>query len=98
MFRSQPSTVGLGYWVIERARRQGLASRAVRLLATWALTEASLARVEALVELDNPASQRVVEGAGFWREGLLRSYLVFGAHRADALIYSLIPGDLKSRD
>ena len=94
MFRRQPGTVEIGYWLIERARGRRLASRAVALLVRWALTDAGLARVEALVEPDNIASQRVLENVGFRREGRLRSYLVFNARRADALIYLLLPSDL----
>jgi ribosomal-protein-alanine N-acetyltransferase len=51
-------------------------------------------RHPALVVPDNIASQRVLEKAGFRREGHLRSYLVFERQRADALIYSLPPSDL----
>ena len=94
MFRRQPGTVEIGYWVIGRARGRRLASRAVALLARWALTDAGLARVEALVVPDNTPSQRVLEGVGFQREGHLRSYLVFARRRADAFIYSLVPSDL----
>jgi ribosomal-protein-alanine N-acetyltransferase len=94
MFRRQPGTVEIGYWLIERARGRRLAARAVALLACWALTDAGLARVEALVEPDNIASQRVLETVGFRREGHLRSYLVFNTGRADAFIYSLLPSDL----
>jgi RimJ/RimL family protein N-acetyltransferase len=90
----QPGTVEIGYWLIPRARGRGLGSRAVGLLARWAVNEASLARVEALVVPDNIASQRVLEKAGFRREGHLRSYLVFERQRADALIYSLLLSDL----
>jgi [ribosomal protein S5]-alanine N-acetyltransferase len=94
LFRRQPGTVEIGYWLIERARGRRLSSRAVALLARWALTDAGLARIEALVEPDNTASQRVLENVGFRREGHLRSYLVFNQRRADALIYSLLPSDL----
>lgn len=94
MFRAQPGNVAIGYWLIGRARGRRLASRAVVLVAPWALTNAGLARVEALVEPDNTPSQRVLEGAGFHREGRLRSYLVFDRRRADAFIYSLVPSDL----
>jgi ribosomal-protein-alanine N-acetyltransferase len=94
LFRRQPGTVDIGYWLIERARGRRLASRAVALLARWALTDAGLARVEALVEPENSASQRVLESVGFRNEGHLRSYLVFNEGRADALIYSLLPSDL----
>jgi ribosomal-protein-alanine N-acetyltransferase len=93
MFR-KPGTVEIGYWLVERARGRRLASHAVALLARWALTDAGLARVEALVVPDNTASQRVLESVGFRREGHLRSYLVFNTRRADAFIYSLVPSDL----
>lgn len=94
LFREWPGVAGVGYWVIERARNRGFARRAVGLLSRWALEEAGLARVEALVEPDNIASQRVLEGAGFEREGLLRSYLSFGDVGADAFMYSLVTQDL----
>jgi ribosomal-protein-alanine N-acetyltransferase len=94
LLRRQPGTVEIGYWLIPRARGRRLASRAVALVAGWALTDAGIERVEALVEPDNIASRRVLEGVGFRQEGHLRSYLVIGRRRADALIYSLLPSDL----
>lgn len=94
LFRERPGVAGIGYWIIERARRRGFARRAVGLLSRWGLEESGLARVEALVEPDNIASQRVLEGVGFEREGLLRSYLSFGDVRADAFMYSLVTQDL----
>ena len=81
----QPGTVEIGYWLIPRARGRGFGSRAVGLLARWAVTEAPLARVEALVVPDNIASQRVLEKAGFRREGHLRSYLVYERERAEEI-------------
>jgi [ribosomal protein S5]-alanine N-acetyltransferase len=95
VFAPQPGTVGIGYWVLAGARRRGLASHAVALATRWALAEAGMARIEALVEPDNVASQRVVERAGFVREGLLRAYLEphLDGERADAYVYSLIAAD-----
>jgi len=94
-FEIQPGTAGIGYWVLARARRRGLATTAVRLLTRWAMSEAGLRRIEALVEPGNRASVRVLERSSFRREGLLRDYLDRGAdgRRGDAYIYSLIPGD-----
>lgn len=83
--------VGLGYWVAPAARGGGIASRAAALASDWALVCPGIARVEALVEPANVASQRVAESAGFEREGLLRSYLAIGDRRADAIIYSRLP-------
>ena len=83
---------GIGYWVIERARRRGLASAAVSLLADWALAEAGLMRVDALVEPSDLPSQRVLDRAGFAREGRLAAYLAVPEGRADAFIYSRTAG------
>jgi RimJ/RimL family protein N-acetyltransferase len=96
IFRRQPGNVGVGYWLLERARHRGLATGAVALLTRWALTEGAVARVEALVETDNIPSQQVVERARFRREGHLRSYLTLNSRSADALIYSLLPEDLRA--
>src|SRR6266508_643428 len=90
----QPGTAEIGYWLVESARGRGLGSRAVPLVDRGAVTEARLARVEALVEPGNTASRRVLEKTGFRREGHLRSYLVFDRRRADALMYSLLPSDI----
>jgi ribosomal-protein-alanine N-acetyltransferase len=95
LFRAQPGTVGIGYWVVPRARGHRLASRAVALASRWALKDAGIARVEALVEPKNVASKRVLESVGFRYEGRLRSYLVYNRRRADALIYSLLGSDLE---
>ena len=95
-FEVQVGTAGVGYWVLARARRRGRATTAVRLLTRWAMAEAGLRRVEALVEPANRPSLRVLERSSFRREGLLRDYLDLGdgTRRDDAYVYSLIPGDL----
>ena len=86
--RPQAGVIGIGYWVVPSARRRGLGARAVRLASAWALQGAGLARVEAWVEPDNVASQRLLASAGFTREGVLRSFLAFGNRRADAVVFS----------
>lgn len=86
--RPQSGVMGLGYWVIPSARGRGFGVRAVRLAVTWALRGAGMARVEAWVEPDNVASQRLMAAAGFTREGVLRSFLSFQGERADAVVFS----------
>jgi RimJ/RimL family protein N-acetyltransferase len=94
LFRRQPGTAAIGYWLVPRVRGQGLGSRAVALLAHWALADTPLERLEALVLPGNVASQRVLEKAGFRREGMLRSHLVIGDRRVDALMFALLPSDV----
>jgi RimJ/RimL family protein N-acetyltransferase len=58
----------VGYWVAAAARGRGVATRALTLVAGWALGPVGLRRVRALVFTDNPWSQRVLEKAGFRRQ------------------------------
>ncbi len=55
----------LGYWVAAPARGNGVATRAVRLLASWALEQLALPFVEIHVLPSNTASQTVARRAGF---------------------------------
>ncbi|TVU44637.1 hypothetical protein EJB05_04083, partial [Eragrostis curvula] len=50
-------------------------------------------RVEALVDVDNAASQRALEKAGFTREAVLRSYCVVKGRLRDMVMYSFISTD-----
>jgi RimJ/RimL family protein N-acetyltransferase len=86
----------VGYWLAAEARGRGAASHAVRLLARWAFADLGLARLELTCGPDNKASQQVAEQCGFSREGLLRSHVPFKGARRDSLIYSLLPGELRS--
>ena len=89
------SAVGeVGYWMKREARGRGLATRALALLSRWALVEKSLARFQLRADVENVASQRVAEKAGFVREGVLRSSLELMGERRDVIMYSLVPEDL----
>jgi RimJ/RimL family protein N-acetyltransferase len=85
----------IGYWVAPEARGRGVAIRALRLLSRWALSDLGLARVEVRVDIENEVSQRVAKGAGFVREGVLRSRAESKGRRWDEVMFSLLPADLE---
>ena len=62
-----PGVGEVGYWLLERARGRGLATRAVRLVVTWATGDAGLRRLTIVVDGGNERSQRVAERSGFHR-------------------------------
>jgi RimJ/RimL family protein N-acetyltransferase len=84
----------VGYWVAPEARGRGVATRSLRLLARWALSDLGLARVEVRVDVENEVSQSVAEAAGFVREGVLRSRAESKGRRWDEVMFSLLPADL----
>jgi RimJ/RimL family protein N-acetyltransferase len=81
----------IGYSLDPGFRGRGVATRAVRLLSAWAF-ESGVRRLVAGTMLDNVASQRVLERAGFVREGIQRSRFV-GADgaREDDVTHVLFP-------
>jgi len=84
----------VGYWVRREARGRGVATRALELIARWALLEKGLGRFQLRADVANEPSKRVAEKAGFVREGVLRSSLELKGERHDVVMYSLIPEDL----
>ena len=85
----------LGYWLLPEGRGGGRATRALRLLSRWALSQRDVARVELGAAPENTASQRVAERSGFQREGLHRSYQVIDGRREDVVSFSFLPTDLE---
>ena len=84
----------IGYWVAPEARGRGVGTRALRLLARWAVTEGGVERLELTTHPENIASQRVAEKCGFVREAVLRSHIRFREGRRDSVLFSLLPSDL----
>jgi ribosomal-protein-serine acetyltransferase len=85
----------VGYWVRTGMTRRGVASAALRLAARFAFERIGLQRLEIVMPAENRASVRVAEKAGADFEGVMRDRLVLGGKAHDALLYSLVRGDLQ---
>lgn len=88
-FDPMRGVIEVGYWLFPHARGRGLATRATRAVAREAFAS-GLWRVEAHVRIGNESSERVLERAGFTREGIKRRYLRHGGERVDATLFSLL--------
>jgi RimJ/RimL family protein N-acetyltransferase len=88
------STAEVGYWVAAHARRRGIATRAVRLMARWSFVDLEVQRLELLTNVGNEASEGVARKCGFQREGVMRSARVIKGERVDLTLFSLLPGEL----
>ena len=82
----------IAYLAGPQGRARGLMSAAVRLLCD-ALFAAGAGRLELRTHPDNEPSQRLARRCGFQREGRERSSIWLHGKRADAYVWSLLPGD-----
>lgn len=74
---------------------KGIAMATLKMAVPRVFSEfPELRRVEALVEVENGASQRVLEKVGFFKEGLLRKYGYCKGEIKDMIVYSLLDTDL----
>ncbi len=83
----------LGYWVRTSRAGEGIASRAVRLIARFAFEQVKLIRVEIVVAVVNYPSLHVAGKVGARREGILRNRMLVGENIYDGVMHSLIPQD-----
>jgi ribosomal-protein-alanine N-acetyltransferase len=83
----------LGYWIDADRQGRGLMTEAVRAATEFALSAAALHRVQAAVMPRNMASQRVLEKAGYRREGLAMRYLCIAGTWEDHLIFATTTED-----
>lgn len=95
-FDPEERAAEVGYWVRAESRGAGVATRALRLVAAWAIGTCRVARLQLRADERNVASQRVAERAGFLREGVIRSarFNARQGRRVDFVMYSLLPGEL----
>jgi RimJ/RimL family protein N-acetyltransferase len=84
----------MGYWLAAPFRGRGIVPDAVTAFTLWLFEERpALVRIEAKVYSFNNASNRVLEKAGFEREGLMRKAIKKQEKWIDAWLWSKIrPG------
>jgi [ribosomal protein S5]-alanine N-acetyltransferase len=80
----------IGYWLSEEYWGRGIATEAVQALTEYALATYNLCRIWANVFVWNPGSMRVLEKAGFVREGVLRRAATKDGQTIDVVLFALI--------
>ena len=80
----------IGYWLGEAHWGRGIATEALTLVTEDVFRRRNMLRLFALPFADNVASTRVLEKAGYVREGILRASAVKFGQPRDQAIYSRI--------
>lgn len=79
-----------GYWLGEEYWGRGIMTAGVRAASECAMSHFGLVRLEAPVFVWNPASMRVLEKAGFEREGILRKSVFKDDQLIDQVLYAFV--------
>lgn len=80
----------IGYELAVDSWRHGYMTEVLQALLSHGFYQGNLNRMEALVEPDNLASIKLLEKAGFQREGLLRGYEFSKGRYIDLNMFSLL--------
>jgi [ribosomal protein S5]-alanine N-acetyltransferase len=83
----------LGYWMDQRYQGRGLMTEAVRATTTFAFSAVGLHRVQAAVMPRNGGSLRVLEKAGYRREGIAQRYLCIAGQWEDHVLFAMTVED-----
>ncbi len=84
----------IGYGVRNDERGRGYATEAFVAVSRWALTAGGIQRAWLTANVDNVASVRVAEKAGFRREGTLRRAAMEAGSLHDQAIFSLLNDEI----
>ena len=83
-----------GCWLVPEARGRGVGTRSLRGLAEWTFATTAVVRIDVFIMVGNVASERMVERAGFQREGVLRAWdLHHDDIPVDCVVYSRLRSD-----
>ncbi|WP_075217007.1 GNAT family N-acetyltransferase [Mongoliimonas terrestris] len=83
----------LGYWMGERYAGKGYMTEAVRTIITYVFHDLKLHRLEAASIPHNTRSIRLLEKAGFSREGFARRFLMIDGRWQDHILFALLSDD-----
>ena len=89
LFRSvERVSAEFGYWLGERLWGRGIVTEALRAVTAAAFTRYDLTRIYAVPFADHTASVRVLEKAGYVREGRMQQSAIKDGKIRDQLLYA----------
>ena len=83
-------TAEMGYWLAEPFWNMGIMSAGIKIFSDFALEKFNLNRIYAEPYSSNPASARVLEKAGFIREGIMKAHAYKDGKVLDMHLYAKI--------
>jgi len=85
----------IGYRVLPAERNKGYCTEAVKIVVDYLFLSRSLVRIESEANPSNVASLRVLEKAGFTKEGVIRKAVFIRGEWKDGALYSILREEWK---
>ena len=85
----------IGYRLLLGERNKGYCTESVKIIVDYLFLSKSIVRIQAETNPRNIASQRVLEKAGFKREGLIRRSIFVKGKWEDGFLYSILREEWK---
>ena len=85
----------IGYRIIPNERNKGFCTEAVKIAVDHLFESTDIVRVESEANLKNVASIKVLEKAGFTKEGLIRKSVFINGEWKDGALYSILRDEWK---
>ena len=85
----------IGYFLVPSERGKGYCTEAVEIMVDYLFLSKDIMRVQASTDTRNLASQKVLEKAGFKKEGTMRKYFFLRGELRDACLYSILREEWK---
>jgi RimJ/RimL family protein N-acetyltransferase len=85
----------IGYNLIPSERGKGYGTEAAQIMVDYLFLSRDIVRIQAITNVRNKASQRVLEKVGFQREGTIRKSGFVRSEWVDAYLYSILREEWK---
>jgi RimJ/RimL family protein N-acetyltransferase len=90
-------TAEIGYWLGKAFWQRGIMTAALRAMTAYGFERFALTRIYAVPFTANAASQRVLEKAGYTREGTLRRSAIKDGEITDQVLFAITDRDFAAR-
>ena len=90
-----PAKTEIGYALVPSERRKGYCFEAVKIMVDYLFLSSETVRVQAHTDVRNLASQKLLEKAGFMKEGIIRKNRFINGTWRDEHLYSILREEWK---
>jgi RimJ/RimL family protein N-acetyltransferase len=85
----------VGFFLVPSERGKGYGTEALKIIVDYLFLSRSTMRIQVQTDPRNLASQRILEKAGFVKEGTLRKNFFMRGELRDCLLYSILREEWK---